>query len=1840
MALRKSKLDRRHLKSSRARKRRRQQKLGSKLSFEKLEDRQLLATFVVSNLNDSGSGSLRDAIDLANNAGGSDLILFDGNAESGVIRLTSGELMITDSLAIFGPGVTIDAQQNSRVLNFEPTSNTGDLILRDITVTGGRTTGSNGFSFGDDFHSGGGIRFAGGTFGLLTLNGVTLTGNRTEGERAEGGGAFSSGFMSVIDSTIEGNWTTNFGSRGGGIYSFRAANLLRSEVTGNRTEGRGGFGGGIGSSYNVVLTESTVSGNRTTENNTRGGGIATFDDVIAVNSSISGNSTAGEESRGGGISAVGVRLTNTTVSGNTTTGLAARGAGFSAYEVTLNNATISGNRATGSDARGGGIYVERDATINNSTITENFASGGGHGIAIGDGEDGTVRVENSIVSGNNPGGFLDISLSDAGTFIANYSFLGSTFPGGIGGTGNIFSQTPMLGSLSDNGGPSQTHAPLSGSNVIDAGDPSIVFDANEYDQRNAPFVRVFDADNANGARIDMGAFELQSLPASLFVVDSTSDIDDGNFSDGQFTLREAINLANVNPGRDTITFDSSVAGGTINLTGTEMEITETITIDATALPTTAGQLEIDANGLSRIFLASNTNGNVTIAGLSLTGGRTSGGFHAGGAIFSVTSGLLTLDQTSVDRNRTTGQESPGGAIRAEGNVLLRNSSVSSNETTGAFSFGGGISAGGNVTVTDSSTVSNNRTLAAETPGGGIRSGGDVFVTDSSEVNRNTTLGLRSSGGGIDSQGGVTIIDSDVHQNRTMGDFAVGGAIRARVNVTINDSVIFANATEGDDAGGGAIYSNFDVFVSGASRLISNDTQGDDSFGGAIYARSDVFIQLESEVTGNTTEGQGSLGGGVYAMGNVSIRSGSEVTGNTTVGDAASGGGIYAGGDVSIFGSEVAQNSTAGFLATGGGFHAVGDVTIAESTIRLNGTSGNFADGGGFYASSGFTSVTNSTVSENTTAGDGAKGAGLSAVGELNVTNSTISGNSTTGDFAAGGGISGLPAGLGTIRTEPITITNSTVANNRQSSFAYGEQGGGIYSTSRPVTIANSIIAGNIAAADSSDINTDGGSLNVDYSLIEQSNLTISGGNNIIGLPANLGPLFANGGPTETHALLPDSPAIDAGSAALAVDQSGAALVTDQRGTERVFDGNNDGQSQVDIGSYELQRIQLVVDNLTDEDDGNFSVGDLSLREAIGIASNAAGSSISFDSALFATSQTISLSLGEIEVLASVLIEGPGQELLTIDAQEQSRIFNFTATAGDITFSGMSLVGGRTNVTGNAGAGGAIRSRTSGLLTLNDVAIRDSETAGQTALGGGVSGLGPVAVVDSTISGNATRGVNGAGGGISSYGSVTLIRSTLSDNTTMADNGAGGGIFATGFVSLTDSTVSGNQTQGDDAAGGGILNGAAGVTLTNSTVSGNQTFGDESDGGGIRTQGEIVISSSTVAMNSTSFSGTTGGGIWNNNDTITITNSIVADNSSPGMEDIAPGTGALNVNYSLVSNLTGLNITGEDNVFGVSARLLNLADNGGSTQTHALGADSPAIDMGDPSIAFNSSEFDQRGAPFARVTDGRIDIGAFEFGSTAAAPTVTSAFVDEGGVLVRPDLWETLTVAFDQDVSISSAALSIVNDTLGGTAVGLGQPTFNYNSADFTATWIFDLTSPLLPAFYTYSLDASLITSNGFQLEGEGLVAQHYVALPGDANLDGQVNVLDDAFALVGNLGTAGGATWAQGDFNGDGAVDVLGDAFILIGRLGQSVVPPAATASVAMGSSSTTANYATAAPVVLTSTAPQPVSFISQQEDDRDQNSGTQRAKKSPGSAVLSLAGSKNLDAAFESSDLTEVGIF
>jgi len=419
----------------------------------------------------------------------------------------------------------------------------------------------------------------------------------------------------------------------------------------------------------------------------------------------------------------------------------------------------------------------------------------------------------------------------------------------------------------------------------------------------------------------------------------------------------------------------------------------------------------------------------------------------------------------------------------------------------------------------------------------------------------------------------------------------------------------------------------------------------------------------------------------------------------------------------------------------------------------------------------------------------------------------------------------------------------------------------------------------------------------------------------------------------------------------------------------------------------------------------------SLRDAIVAANNTSGAdTINFDAAL--SGQTIPLgSNEEFQITEALTIDATSLAAnVTIDAQNDSRIFNITATSGDFTFAGLTLIDGQTfdnnvNASDTTNNGGAIRSLTTGSLTIDRSTVSGNSTAGSRASGGGIFSTGDLTLTSSTISGNSTTAGYADGGAIYTLGNVTLTNSTVSGNSTYGFRADGGAIFTRGGVTLTNSTLSGNKTTANFGRGGGILS-VGPVTLDHSTVSGNSTAGVNAHGGGIFfILGDLTLTHSTVTENRANHATATGGGFWNNtNDTLSITHSIIAGNTAGGGNpDIRPGTGVLNVDFSLIGDTAGSGIivsTGTGNILNQIADLAPLANNGGPTETHALLAGSPAIDAGDPGIVFNPAEFDQRGAPFVRLFDDPaasgtgVDIGAYERQTVAGLNLTVDTNVDE------------------------------------------------------------------------------------------------------------------------------------------------------------------------------------------------------------------------------------------------------
>ena len=251
--------------------------------------------------------------------------------------------------------------------------------------------------------------------------------------------------------------------------------------------------------------------------------------------------------------------------------------------------------------------------------------------------------------------------------------------------------------------------------------------------------------------------------------------------------------------------------------------------------------------------------------------------------------------------------------------------------------------------------------------------------------------------------------------------------------------------------------------------------------------------------------------------------------------------IFAPAEVSISDVAIRNGNTTG---PGGGIRNGGTLALTNLVVSKNTAAGN----GGGISSAGTLTLTNSTVSENTAGGCGG---GIGNGGTLTLTNSTMSGNTATSVAdCAGGGIGG-----GGIRNGPdgtITITNVTVSGNTAPS-------GGALSNAGSATLKNTILANSPSGGNCSGTFTSRGhNLSSDSSCV--SSLTAAGDLN--GQDALLGPRADNGGPTQTHALLAGSPAIDGG------DNTGCPPI-DQRGFVRPVDGDGNSSATCDIGAYEL-----------------------------------------------------------------------------------------------------------------------------------------------------------------------------------------------------------------------------------------------------------------------------------------------------------------------------------------------------------------------------------------------------------------------------------------------------------------------------------------------------------------------------------------------------------------------------------------------------------------------------------------------------------------------------------------------
>jgi hypothetical protein len=648
-----------------------------RLEIEQLEDRLAPASFSVINNADSGAGSLRHAVDLANAAPGSNTITFASPLTGGqTITLTSPDttypfkfgptaLVIApgDNLTIAGSlgqaGVTISGNNSQRIF---AVMNGASLTLQYVTLTGGQAYGGHGGTARSLGGGGGGGAGLGGaifnaTGASLTLLGSTLTGNLAQGgdggahnirnyTGGGGGGLAASGNYQVAGGPYPGAVGGGKGGYGGGGGGGNY----------NQNGGVGGFGGGGGGSGGGSVQYANYGG----DGGFGGGGGGGGDLELGSSGGFGGgnggkgspNCCYGGGGGGGGAGLGGAIFNNTgaqlTLINSTLYANSAVGGGFgNAY---------SGLNGTVGLGLGGAIFNRNGSvTITNSTLT------GDTGGAIFNLSDAagmaTINLYNTILAGSISGNDLVQQQLVAGTAAVHAAsphvdiIQTITISGGTFNNSGVSTANPDLGPLVDNGGPTFTLQPLPGSPAIGVGNVTDAVDALAKvglsgDQRGSP--RLF-----NGA-VDLGAVEV-GLPPGV------------NFTTTAFALNASTVLItghgfSTTPAQNTVVFNQGAAGTVTAATATQLTVTFTTNPNSTgaltALVITNGYSSGDPVQVATVIPSvTSTTGNIaqtattvfiTGQGFSTTPAQNTVAFNLGalGTVTAATATQLTVTFTT------------------------------------------------------------------------------------------------------------------------------------------------------------------------------------------------------------------------------------------------------------------------------------------------------------------------------------------------------------------------------------------------------------------------------------------------------------------------------------------------------------------------------------------------------------------------------------------------------------------------------------------------------------------------------------------------------------------------------------------------------------------------------------------------------------------------------------------------------------------------------------------------------------------------------------------------------------------------------------------------------------------------------------------------------------------------------------------------------------------------------------------------------------------------------------------------------------------------------------------
>jgi hypothetical protein len=728
-----------------------------------------------------GNGTLascdENALDTALAGGG--MVTFNCGASPTTITVTNTKIISTDTTIDGGNWITISGGDAVRVfyVNAGITLNINNLTVAhgfgvpNISPTGGGALVNNGgtvhianSTFTDNNDGGG---YQGGAIvnffsSTLTVNNSTFTNNTAFGQPGAGassGAIINYGTLSITDSAFSNNASNAAGvtQNVGGTMTVSGSVFSNNTTVvppgATQSPGGGVFLNGVGST--LTVTNSAFSNNTANSDGLDGGG-AIYNQSTAniVDSTFVNNST------------------------NANGGAIANGIGGNSY-LTLANDTFSGNSA---GDRGGAIFngytlandLLANTTITNVTFFNNSASTGGTIYT----DVGTVALSNTIVSNSISGENCSGSITSNGNNLDSQNTCGFT------ASGDLVNTDPLLGSVKDNGGPTETMALSANSPAIDAGNNTncAASPVNNVDQRGV--TRSFDGDRNGISVCDIGAFEASSI-VGIGTAASCNEA----------ALDAALELAG------TVTFNCGSLPVTITVTSTK-EISKNTAIDGGGKITLSGQnsfqvLRLDfgtALNLNNLTIAdgfSGQNGGLTVlqgGNATITNSIFSGnvGFDAGaitnfgtvnvsGSTF-YTNGAFTMSQvggiksfgslTVVNSTFSSNRGSEGGAIHNNGGTVnVINTTFSDNSVNGVggaiFNTSQGMPTSGILNITNS-TFSGNSAIAQ---GGGIY---NTLGTIVNIINSTFSGNFSANGGAIFTSSGTVLVSNTIVANSQSG----------------------------------------------------------------------------------------------------------------------------------------------------------------------------------------------------------------------------------------------------------------------------------------------------------------------------------------------------------------------------------------------------------------------------------------------------------------------------------------------------------------------------------------------------------------------------------------------------------------------------------------------------------------------------------------------------------------------------------------------------------------------------------------------------------------------------------------------------------------------------------------------------------------------------------------------------------------------------------------------------------------------------------------------------------------------------------------------------------------